>query len=74
MHRMHTSTQLLRCYREAPTSRARSNVFCVMYDYITSSQVGQVLGCAGYQHGLNLFGFIWGPEGSSMCTSRPSRH
>ncbi|KAL6778871.1 hypothetical protein ACKKBF_B04265 [Auxenochlorella protothecoides x Auxenochlorella symbiontica] len=30
--------QLLRCYREAPTSRARSNVFCVMYDYITSSQ------------------------------------
>ncbi|KFM25843.1 hypothetical protein F751_1457 [Auxenochlorella protothecoides] len=29
---------LLRCYREAPTSRARSNVFCVMYDYITSSQ------------------------------------
>ncbi|RMZ55828.1 hypothetical protein APUTEX25_003794, partial [Auxenochlorella protothecoides] len=38
MHRMHTSTQLLRCYREAPTSRARSNVFCVMYDYITSSQ------------------------------------
>lgn len=45
MHRIHTSTQLLRCYREAPTSRARSNVFCVMYDYITSSQVGQVLGC-----------------------------
>lgn len=34
----HSKPQLLRCYREAATHQAQNNVFCVLYDYITTPQ------------------------------------